>query len=174
MNTAALVGTFVGAFVGIVIVAIILKLTKTDKSNKCKYDERQQLVRGKGYQYGFFSMMAVCVISIFLHIGEVPLKIEESVIYFVIILVGVGVYASYCILKDSYFALNENKKTVLILFGAVGVMNLFTGIGKIMDGQMVENGVVGYDCINFLCGILFLVIFIMLLVKNALDKREDD
>ncbi len=174
MNIATLVGAFVGVFVGIVIVALLLKFTKTDKSNKCKYDERQQLVRGKGYQWGFFSMMAISVLSIVLEMGEMALPVEDSVVHFVSIIVGVGVYAGYCIMKDSYFALNENKKTVLIIFGVVGIINLSNGIVRIMDGSMMENGVVNYNCINFLCGILFVAIFILLLIKGMLDKREDD
>ncbi len=174
MNTAKLLGVFTGVFVGIVIVAILLKLTKTDKSRKCRYDERQQLIRGTAYRYGFFSMMVINVLAIIFDSGEMPLPVESGVIHYVSILVGVGVYASYCILKDSYFALNENKKVIMLVFCLVGIINFCGGILQIAHGNMIENGVVNSNCINFLCGILFIVIFIILLVKSAMDKREDD
>ena len=43
-------GVVCGILVGLLLMVVILKLTKTDGSLKCKYDERQQLVRGKGFQ----------------------------------------------------------------------------------------------------------------------------
>ncbi len=172
MNAAKLTGVFVGAFIGIVLVFAILKLTKTDKSNKCKYDERQQQVRGKAYQYGFFSMMGMCALNMVLDAGEIKLPLNTITTQFLPIFVGVAVYVGYCIMKDSYFALNENRKAILITFFGVGAINIFSGMMQIKDSAQVVNGMTRYNCVNLLCGILFVVIFILLLIKGVMDKRE--
>ena len=45
MSTAMLAGVICGVLVGLVLVVIILKWVRGDGSKKCKFDERQELVR---------------------------------------------------------------------------------------------------------------------------------
>ncbi len=169
MNIEKFVGGLTGMVVGILIVAVILKFTKKDKKIKAKYDERQNQNRGKGYQYGFFTMMFLNVAAIMIELGEIPFPVKSSVVYFFNIIVGVAVYAIYCIFHDSYFSLNENKKRMMILFVIIGAINLVPGIGHIVDGTIMENGMVSY---NLLCGALFIAIFIALIIKSVVEKRE--
>lgn len=44
-----LIGVMVGLVVGLLAAAMFLKFIKKDHSWKCKYDERQELVRGRGF-----------------------------------------------------------------------------------------------------------------------------
>lgn len=174
MNLGVTIAAFVGMFVGILVVAVFLKFTKTDKSAKWNYDERQKMVRGKGYEYGFFSMLILNVFLTVLRIGEIRLPVKDSVIHFMSIVVGVGVYAGYCILKDGYFALNENKKAVIVLFVVVGILNLLSGVHSMWDGSIIENGMINENAINLLCAMLFLGIFIVLMIKRMITKRAED
>ena len=59
MNESMVLGILCGLLIGGIVVVIILKLTKEDGSVKCKYDERQQLVRGIGFKYGFLCCSSI-------------------------------------------------------------------------------------------------------------------
>lgn len=172
MNIEYAAGVVLGCLVGIVLVAVVLKLTKTDHSSKCKYDERQQSVRGKGFKYGFFAMIIVNMLIIILKVGRVPVPVQMEVQTFLSILVGVLVYAVYSIWHDGYFALNENKKRVLVAFGVIGLANIGIGIANIMSGEMLQNGQLNYQSINLLCGIMFVLLFLVIALKDANQSRE--
>lgn len=50
MSIAYLAGGLVGILIGLVLVAILIRYVRTDKKIKAKYDERQELIRGRGFK----------------------------------------------------------------------------------------------------------------------------
>ena len=48
-----LLGISVGLLAGLLLVALLFKKKILD----CHFDERQELARGKAFQYGFFSLL---------------------------------------------------------------------------------------------------------------------
>lgn len=62
--------------VSALLVLLLLKTTKNDGSIKCKYDERQELVRGRGFKYALFTIGAI---------------------------IGMMVYVIYAIWNEAYF-----------------------------------------------------------------------
>ena len=54
--------------IGIILIIIMatLKLSNTDGSSKTKYDERQQVARGKGYTYAFYTAAVFAIIPCFI------------------------------------------------------------------------------------------------------------
>lgn len=163
----------IGLGVGLLVVAICVAASKNGDEVKNQFDERQELVRGKGFKYGFFMMMITNAVLLFLHVLEVPLFRNMEVAMTASIVMGVSVFASYCIWNDGYFALNENRKSLLIMFGFIGVLNLVIGIGNIIAGVVIENGAFTFRSTNLFCSLMFIVVFIMLLLKQIKDGKEE-
>ena len=163
----------IGLAVGLLVVAICVAASKNGDEVKNQFDERQELIRGRGFKYGFFTMMIANATLLCLKILEIPLFSNMEVAMTASIVIGVGVFASYCIWNDGYFALNENRKRLLIMFGVIGMMNLIIGIGNAVGGVVMENGALTFRSTNIFCAILFIVIFIVLLFKQIKDGKEE-
>ena len=163
----------IGLAVGLLVVAICVAATKKGDDIKNQFDERQELVRGKGFKYGFFTMMISNAALLVLKILEIPLFSNMEVALTASIVIGVSVFASYCIWNDGYFALNENRKSLLVLFGFIGLLNLVIGIGNIFAGVVIENGAFTFRSTNLFCSMMFIVVFIMLLLKQIKDGKEE-
>ncbi len=163
----------IGLAIGLLVVAICLAISKNSDETKNQFDERQELVRGKGFKYGFFTVMISNTVLLFFDILEVPLFSNMEVAMTASIVVGVAVFASYCIWNDGYFALNENRKSLLIMFGLIGLMNIVIGIRNLIAGVVIENGALTFPSTNLFCALLFLVIFVVLLLKHIKDGKEE-
>lgn len=158
---------------GILIVMILLAVTKNDESVKCKFDERQEIVRGRGFKYGFFSMMISGGVLIGLKLLGVSLLQEMEVAMTLSILIGIMVFASYCVWNDGYFSLNENRRRLMVVFAAIGVLNIFVGIVNIIHKTAIIDGKLTIHSINLFCSLLFIVIFSVLFFKNIKDGRDE-
>ncbi|MBQ8246939.1 MAG: hypothetical protein IJZ42_07380 [Lachnospiraceae bacterium] len=162
-----------GVVIGLLVVVIILAVTKTGDDTKNQFDERQELVRGKGFKYGFFTMMIANAALLVLNILEIPLFSNMEVAMTASIVIGISVFASYCIWNDGYFALNENRKSLLIMFGLIGASNLVIGIGNIFAGVIMENGAFTFRSTNLFCALMFIVVFVAMLAKHIKDGKEE-
>ena len=130
---------FIGGCVGLAIAFVLIIIMKTDRSMKCKYDERQELIRGRGFKYGFFSIIGMTLI--FACFREELSKIMDTLIQdFAIVMVGLIVYVVYCIWNDAYFALNESKTKIAIIFFAIAVVNIILCFMQASVGNMFVNG----------------------------------
>lgn len=176
MNVEMALGTVTGLVLGLILFVIILKVTKKDGKIKCQYDERQELARGKGFKYGFFTIV-ICNTCM----GFYSTSVEQSIFhpfisYIISIFVGVTVFVVYCIWKDAYISLNENRQKVLISFGLIAVANFVIWIsnGEGIDSFFTKEGIwFSLSSTNLFCAIIFVIIFITVLLKDILDKREE-
>ncbi|MBD5464619.1 MAG: hypothetical protein HDR22_02165 [Lachnospiraceae bacterium] len=168
------IAVFCGFIAGVLFTILFLALTKTDKNVKCKFDERQELVRGKGFQYGFFSMLICNVLFTCMELAEMPLFAEFEVLILISSIIGIGVCAVYCIWNEGYFALNENKKRLMILFAVISVMNFIFGGVWIYQDMVIQNGKLTYYSINLFCGLLFIIIFLTMLLKRICKDGKDE
>lgn len=128
-------GALVGIIAGVVLAAVLLKLTKKDGSMRCRYDERQEVVRGRGFKYGFFTMLIYFAAET-LFGSFLELFADRSVISFIGLCLGVAVYAVYGIWKDAYISLNENPKRVIIVFFVIAAMIL---VRRLCTNREVEG-----------------------------------
>lgn len=167
-------GILCGSLLGLLIVYIFLIATKKGDSTKIIYDERQQAVRGKGFKNGFFTMLGYSVLITLFSLLEIPIPADMEVIVITGVLIGIGVYAVYCIWNDGYFALNEKQNAILISFGIIGLVNIAFAIVHIISDTLFQNGSLTYRGLNLLCGILFIVVFLTLLIKKVQDEKEDE
>lgn len=167
-------GTLCGILLGLLIVYIFLIVTKKGDSAKTIYDERQQVVRGKGFKNGFFTMLGYDGLIALLIFLEIPIPADIEVIVITGALIGIGVYAVYCIWNEGYFALNEKRNSILIFFGIIGISNIALAIIHIISDNLFQNGNLTFRGLNLLCGLLTIVIFLTLLMKKVRDGKDDE
>lgn len=153
-----------GALFGLLLAFILL--------SKKKYDERQALIRGKAYMISFYIMIAYYTIYGFS--STLQDKFDTSTAMFTGVLIAVAIHFSYCIWKDAYFSLNEDKKKMMIAFGGIATINFVLGLGNLIHGKIIVDGVITYHCLNLLCAILFLYLFIVLFTKRLTMNRQSD
>jgi len=90
-----------------------------------------------------------------------------------IILTGL-IYVIYCIQHDAYVSLNENANRLMVILSIIGGVNLLISIMHIKEGTMIEDGVISFNCMNLLCGIMILTITVILFVHTKLQAGEDE
>lgn len=167
-------GFLTGIIIGCCFVIWFLKVTKRDGSLKCKYDERQQMVRGRGFKYGFFGWMifnAVCIVT---DIGWEERYMDQSMTLFCGMLIGIAIYASYSIWHDGYFSLNENPKRIMAILIVVTMLNIVCAAYQIENG-LLENGVLTLlNGCNLSVAITSLFLLIVIFVKWNSDRRNLD
>ncbi len=171
-ETGRMIGAVVGMLVGIGLVALIFMISNKNKKIRSDYDERQKIIRGKGYQYGFYAMVFYGALIFLLGMGGIEIPMEPSVEAFSYIFVGIVTDIVYCIFHDAYWGLNNNKKRYLIIMGAVSVVNLLVVVGALRGGELVVDGKLSTMGVNLLCTVLFVVMFVSIAVKMILEKRE--
>lgn len=171
MSVYMKLGLYAGLICGLFLVTLFVKITKKDGSFRNKYDERQSVVRGRGYKLGFFTLVSYNIIN-----GFSGLLLEKPLMdQFTAIMAGVclatAIYAVYCIWHDAYFSLNDNPVKALLIFGMLGAVNLVLGSVNVMNGEAITNGVLNFRSTSFICGILFIIIFAALLAKRIKNRN---
>ncbi len=156
----------------IIIIPMLIALTKDGKIKR-KYDERQEAIRGRGFKIAFYTIITMNMLYGCFQLVCKNIPIEPGVVMFIIAIMGVGVYAWYCILNDGYFALNERIPQTLVAFTIIGIANLMIGLNHILDDSIIKDGVIGFECISIVCGIFMLITVLVILIKQHKDKRED-
>ena len=161
-----------GLIIGIILAIIIIKMFNKDGKAITKYDERQKVVRGEAYKYGFFSILITCGILMVLNTQEGILNVLGDTLFFIPIIIGVIVQVTYSIFKDGYVGLNTNMKRFIIFMTLIGLLNLGLGILWIVKGEILVNGVLQSGALNLMCAFMFAVIAIELIIKSIIDKKE--
>ena len=134
-------GLLIGILIGIFLVAVmVIFITGKGNGFKPKYDERQQLIIGRGYKIGFYTALGLTMVLFFLGLADVQLSASKDVLYFTAVMIGLAVEAIYCIVNDGYVALNQNRTRVIIVMLAAIVLNANIGIFNIMNGNSDRLG----------------------------------
>ena len=171
MNKESIIYYFAGLLVAIVFVLIIGK--KMGRNLKGQPDERQLLIRGVAYKYAFFATMLSIIVFSILHDITDLLPVTETVGAFWCCCIGTGVYACYSIIHDAYFGLRDKKSRFLIFTLLVIAANALALVNNIQRGAFLENGVLVTSGMNIGVIILFSVILISILTRQAIEKEEE-
>ena len=162
------------------LVVLILSLITKGPGWRERYEERQELERGRGFKYAFFTMLIYFWVMLCMDATGLPLAADTSLLYCCGVLLGILVYMVYCIWHESYFALNQNMRSVMIAFGLIGLSNFLIGLFNLLNGTLVENGRLTFRVMNLLCSFLFFVLFLTSLLKKIVSSKggaaedEDD
>lgn len=166
-------GIFIGMAVGLAVGIGVVALLYRKKVLDCTFDERQERARGQAFKYGFFTligaMLAYSAVEQFLGRWCEPLAGAM-----LCMCAGMGVFAVVCILKDAYLSLKEKPRTVMTLFAVISAANLVLGGVYLVDGTLVEDGVLTFRAVNLMAGITMLLILAVYLVNHILREREGE
>lgn len=169
---------FAVGFSGItlLIYLLICRPMLKKRNSKFLYDERQELMRGKGYKCAFFTLMFYDLVYVMLDIAMEKKFIDAGAATFLGVCIAITVYVSYCIWNESYFGLAANRVQIyyLIIFACIGVLNLYMGIRNIITGVWIEDGRLTFENANLFCGIMMFVIVIQMLAKRMRDGKEEE
>lgn len=164
---------FLGFAIGILIVAIIFITGKNDSGCKTKYDERQQEIRTIGYKRAFFTLVGYFSLYAILDSARIDLHAASAVIVLLGIMIAACVLTTTCIWNDAYFAMNEDPKKIKIGLLLIGIANLLIGIANSASSGLMRDGKLSFPAINLLCAFLFAYLFVLFLLKDLHDKKED-
>ncbi|NLG04866.1 MAG: hypothetical protein GX567_13700 [Clostridia bacterium] len=178
MSISYVAGFFVGFFCVLFIFGIIIFVLKKKAhiGGKCEYDERQQLVRGKAFKIGFFTLIFYNAGYGLLSemIGRSFASVSFAMLFGIIF--TVVIYGAYCMWNDAYFALNETPKTAVALLIAICMINLIIGITNLVSGRCFVNGMITVSAMNLIVGVALFILFIIISIKTLINKnaeRED-
>ncbi len=169
-STEYALGLTAGIICALVILAIVWKINK--KSMKGKFDERQELVRGRGYKHACFTLLILLVLDLLAEsfgFFDATVFTREIAVFFMII-VGVMVYAVYCIKNDSYFGIGTDTRTYRAVMWVVIVSQLINAVSGLKDGALV-NGKLDFGTVSSL---LFAAAFTVIMAALYARKRQAD
>lgn len=174
MSTNYAMGLAFGIVTALIIFALIWKFSK--KTMKGTFDERQELVRGRGYRYACFTMLGLLVLDLLIEsLGAFEtLPVTRSLWIFFMILAGVMVYALYCIKNDSYFGVGMDTRTYRAIMWVVIVCNAISAFSGLREGAMVDGKLAFGPFSALLFVIAFAIIMIALSVRSRNAALEED
>ena len=163
-----------GIMVGLVLVVCIMRYVNRDKKVKTEYDERQKVVRGRSYMYGFYGIVFANLIMVFIMIDFPEFVTVMGINSFVApILIGIIVQCSHAIFNDSYKGINNNMTRYMVCMTFISIFNIAAGILPWVREGFIQDGEIYLNFINLEVGIMFIIICIEMAIKKAIDKREE-
>ena len=168
ISAETVLGALAGLAVAVMLAAVLFRMRVLDLT----FDERQQRARGVAYKYGFITMMACLALygGSELLLGRWCDALAGAVLCMCL---GGGVFASTCIVKGAYLSLREKPRQILAILITAAAVNLLCGATRLMEGGLVEDGVLTYRSLNLLLGLLCLVILAVYLIHGAGRDREE-
>ena len=154
-----------------VIVVLIRKKTPTDGG----YDERQMTLRAEGYRRGFFgTLIAAGLAILLLEFGVIPAA-SASLAVFTALMIGLVVFAVFCIMKDVFFRIGEVSKRRIVLYAVIVLLDGGAAVSRIADGSLLENGVPTFaSCNSIVMALSFIVILAAILIRRAAGEEDDE
>lgn len=150
-------GLLLGVVTGVLVGCLFVALMKYKKVIDCHFDERQERARGQAFKYAFFALTVVslCYGAVDTIIG-IPCDTLPAL--FICFCIAMVVFAWVCIKKEAYLSLYEKPGKVMGLFAGIAAFNLAIGVVYLIEGSMVENGVLTFRACNPIVGVMMLII----------------
>ncbi len=174
MNATASFGMVFGLLVGLVIAVILLKFANKDHRFKTQYDERQELIKGQGYKYSFYTLAILEAFLAILEIGGITFAIERYLVHFIVLLIGFTVLCVHSIWNGVYWGLNNNRKRYTAIIVIAVALNLIPVISSIARGSLSTEGFNSLPILNIIVLIWMGVIGICALAKKCLATKGNE
>ena len=155
----------------VIMFLMIYGVSKAQRLEKA-YDERQELVIGKGYKYGFYTILIAgffYMISLFL---DLKIMVETQFIILTILLAGVLVHSIYCIFNDAFIQVNQKPKGAVILWVFILLINAASLILNMSETEIIVNGKInGIFYSNALILVFYSFIMIAMIINLEKNKK---
>lgn len=172
-NYEYLVGFIIG-FGAIMIVGTIIGFyIRKTKGKNYEYDERQIARRGECYKYAVISLAVTLILD-----GVIRQAFNYEWSSYLIgvsvnLVIALTVFVISAIFKDAYFFEERNMIKLIILFFALGVVNIIFGLIDCFNGEFIVDGMVTASVTNMLVGVMSVLIATCALIKRAIDNKTD-
>ncbi len=158
--------------IALLLFAVILALLNRNKGRNKDFDERQTLVRGRGYKYGFCTLLlAIAVILAMITFDVLPRELTFFSLCAALFL-GLFVFCAYNIWHDAFFGLHQKPGTYLLICLAVMLANLLWPVISLIEGASLRSLLAPSACPNLLFAVLFFLIALTILGKLLADRKE--
>ncbi|MBR0374913.1 MAG: hypothetical protein IJH91_10365 [Mogibacterium sp.] len=167
---------FMGIGAGVICALIILMILKLvrGKNGSCKGepDERQERLRGNGYKFGYFTMLAGIAVVLFIA-GRTNSVAVATLGVWISVLVSLLVFAGYCIWNDAYYGVKANPRKYIILMILITVVDGINTYLQSLNGWIMEDGTLNTGAVSMLAAtIAFGGVLLIMLAKQLKDRRE--
>ena len=174
MNTEYAAGIFAGIFSALLVYLIIRKITRKEKLNNNDFDERQELVRGRAYKYGFFTLVILLTLVMAAFELGAGIPVTPGLAIFISLLISIDVYAIYSIMHDAYFGIGANRRRYSLFFLIIILINAVGGFPNIQEFLRSGHTVLDLgSSANITVAIAFLPVLAAMIAKNISDDKED-
>ena len=165
-------GVLVGIGSAAVVIAAMAAVRKNQGQPKAEYDERQLAARGIAYRWAYMTLSVSLLADSGVEAIWGPWA-KPGVAVWMMIFLSVGVFVVVCVRRDAYFAMAQDPKASLWLFGAVEVLQIPNIIITLRSGGVVVDGVLTWVALSPASGALFLVLTVCASVRLRRQKREE-
>ena len=166
-------GILAGVAVALIVAAIFAAASKK-RGGAGKFDERQQLIRGKAYQHAFFVTLCVSALYGVLVAFTERSYMADGVAALLTVFVGIAEFGAESILRDAFYTAKDRPKVYILLYVACILSQIAGTVGHIRAGDIVQDGVLTMNVLPLACTVLFSIILICLIIKTAQQPKEDE
>ncbi len=174
MNGKVAVGTAMGLMVGLVIAFFLLKIANKDHKAKSQYDERQEMIKGYGYKYSFYTLICLEVIVTLVEMSGIEWPVESYLVHFSTILLAALVLCVHSIWNGVYWGLNNDRKRYTIIIIAAVILNLIPVVGSIASGSLSAKGFDSVPVLNIIVLVWMAIIGLAALAKRFVDAKSGE
>lgn len=153
------------------MVASLLGVKASRKSNQL--DERQLLLRGRGYKYAFWVIVLFNLVYGFACFSFDRTLATPFAASLATIILGGTVFSCYCIFQDAFPA--KGRLSLAAAWTLIFFSQLIIQIGELTSGRVVyiKNGMLTDAATGPMILATYLAIIVSFLIKAIIDRREE-
>ena len=174
MNAKVSVGMALGIMCGLAFCVVLFKIANKDHKVKTQYDERQEMIQGRGYKYSFYTMLFMEIIVMLLEMSGIELPIENYLVHTIAILIGALVLCVHNIWNGVYWGLNNNRKSYAIIFALAVVLNIIPLAAAIANDSLSGHGINSIPLLNVIVLVWMAIIGVVALAKKCVDGKSSE
>ena len=135
-----------------IVALIFLLLAISFGSKKANYDERQELIRGKGFKYGF---LTIVLVDALLAVVVRKIQLAPQLLVLTPLFIGLWVFSIYVLWNSAYFAMNQKRRKywswLLLLYGLLDGAQSITSLMRTSGSLRVWDPDVGLLMLAIYC-----------------------
>ena len=147
----------------------IFKRANNDHKAKTQYDERQNVIRGRGYMFGFWTVLVFLGILFIMETFGITLPVAPFSLGFIGAILGATVMSVYTVWNGAYWGLNNDRKRYAIIFLVTAALNAIPVAAAVRSGDLS-----GAPIMNVICLIMLGFLGVELLIKHVMDKGGEE
>lgn len=158
-------GYLMGIGCGLIVLGLVL-MAKKKKGKGFDFDERQELERGRGFKYGFFTLLLYNLLC-----GDVILTwCAPFVGHFIGVCLGLAVFGVYCIWKEAYASLSQTPIAVYTVLGFSAASQILIGLTSLEQDRLIEDGKLTVRSANLFLGAVCALFWITYFLRNRINR----